>query len=93
VASLWQVSDRGTQALMAEFYDALMNADRPLTKAQALQAAQVALITGEAVTGTDGQRAIAIPTGEGGRSVGSDAFPGYSHPYYWAAFILIGNGL
>jgi CHAT domain-containing protein/tetratricopeptide (TPR) repeat protein len=91
MASLWTVSDRGTQALMAEFYTAL--SDPANTKAAALQAAQVALITGEAVTGPDGQRAGARPTTEGGRSVGSAAFPGYSHPYYWAPFILIGNGL
>jgi CHAT domain-containing protein len=91
MASLWQVSDRGTHALMAEFYAAL--SDPSNTKAAALQAAQVALITGEAVTGPDGQRAIARPTTEEGRSVGSAAFPGYSHPYYWAPFILIGNGL
>jgi CHAT domain-containing protein len=64
-----------------------------MTKAQALQAAQVALITGQAVTGTDGQRAIAIPTGQRGAIGRGQAFPGYSHPYYWAAFILIGNGL
>jgi CHAT domain-containing protein len=93
VASLWRVSDRGTQALMAEFYAALINADTPMTKAQALQAAQVALIQNQSVTTGGPLRAGARPVAEDGRALGTPALPGYSHPYYWAAFILIGNGL
>jgi CHAT domain-containing protein len=93
VASLWRVSDQGTQALMAEFYAALMNGDTPMTKAQALQAAQVALIQNQSVTTGGPLRAGARPVAEDGRALGTPALPGYSHPYYWAAFILIGNGL
>jgi CHAT domain-containing protein/Tfp pilus assembly protein PilF len=93
VASLWRVNDRGTQALMAEFYAALINANTPMTKAQALQAAQVALIQNQSVTTGGPLRAGARPVAEDGRALGTPALPGYSHPYYWAAFILIGNGL
>jgi CHAT domain-containing protein/tetratricopeptide (TPR) repeat protein len=66
MASLWKVSDTGTQALMTTFYASLAQG---MSKAEALQAAQVALIES-----TDGEQ-------------------NYSHPYYWAPFILIGNGL
>jgi CHAT domain-containing protein/tetratricopeptide (TPR) repeat protein len=90
IASLWQVSDPGTEALMAEFYAAL---GQGLTKTAALQAAQQALIRNQfAITGGP-IRAIALPTAEDGRTLGANAAPGYSHPYYWAPFILIGNGL
>ncbi|BBD60942.1 hypothetical protein NIES2109_37430 [Nostoc sp. HK-01] len=65
MASLWTVSDGGTQALMNEFYAALKSGK--ITKAEALQKAQIALITGN----------------------NSE----FNHPYYWSAFILIGNGL
>ncbi|AFY43408.1 tetratricopeptide repeat protein [Nostoc sp. PCC 7107] len=65
IASLWAVSDGGTQALMNEFYTALKSGK--ITKAEALQKAQIALITGN----------------------NSE----FNHPYYWSAFILIGNGL
>ena len=43
IASLWKVSDGGTQALMNAFYAALQRGD--LTKAEALRRAQAALIT------------------------------------------------
>ena len=45
IASLWQVSDDSTPAFMQSFYAALVN--RGMTKAQALQAAQVAMIGSE----------------------------------------------
>ncbi len=63
IASLWQVSDEGTQALMNAFY-AILKQEK-LSKAQALQKAQMTLIPNII----------------------------YEHPYYWAGFILIGNGL
>jgi CHAT domain-containing protein len=90
IASLWQVSDPGTEALMAEFYAAL---GQGMTKTEALQAAQQALIRNQSAITGGPIRAIALPTAEDGRTLGANAAPGYSHPYYWAPFILIGNGL
>ena len=45
IASLWQVSDDSTPAFMQSFYAALVN--QGLTKAQAMQSAQVAMIGSE----------------------------------------------
>ena len=45
IASLWQVSDDSTPAFMHSFYAALVN--QRMTKAQAMQAAQVAMIGSE----------------------------------------------
>jgi CHAT domain-containing protein/tetratricopeptide (TPR) repeat protein len=66
IASLWSVSDGGTQALMNEFYMVLKAGNA--TKAEALHKAQIALLNNSNKTE-------------------------FNHPYYWAAFILIGNGL
>lgn len=71
IASLWAVNDSGTQILMDAFYSALK---RGMTKAQALQTAQRALITGTSVSN-------------------NPIAKGLAHPYYWAPFIIIGNGL
>ncbi|MBE9069478.1 CHAT domain-containing protein [Leptolyngbya cf. ectocarpi LEGE 11479] len=89
IASLWQVSDGGTQALMNAFYTALRNGH---TKAKALQLAQQALISNDlSLVGDARSTGIAIvssQTGEETTPAGS-----LNHPYYWAPFILIGNGL
>ncbi|MDY6804272.1 MAG: tetratricopeptide repeat protein [Cyanobacteriota bacterium] len=63
IATLWEAWDESTQTLMKPFYQLL--ADSDITKAEALQQAQISLINS------------------------SDR----SHPYYWAPFLLIGNGL
>ncbi|MEO1348918.1 MAG: CHAT domain-containing protein [Cyanobacteria bacterium J06635_15] len=87
IASLWQVSDRGTQIFMGAFYDALRQG---MTKAEALRWAQTAFINNDE-TILDAQRAgIAIRVDEG-RDTGDTGT--LSHPYFWAPFILIGNGL
>jgi CHAT domain-containing protein/tetratricopeptide (TPR) repeat protein len=88
MSSLWKVSDQGTQVLMSAFYDAL---GQGMTKAEALQAAQKALITGDfsAVGGLRGEfDLVSNQTRQILPAEGS-----ISHPYYWAPFILIGNGL
>lgn len=87
VASLWQVSDSGTLALMAKLYDAL--ADLP-TKAEALRQAQLAMLRGE-VTINGGKLQ--------GTSRGEFALPNtitegtldFTHPYFWGSFTLVGS--
>ncbi|MCU0543921.1 MAG: CHAT domain-containing protein [Oscillatoriaceae cyanobacterium Prado104] len=88
IASLWRVDDGGTQALMVAFYTALLSGN---SKAEALQKAQIALITGDdSVLGRSANLSILAQTRSGLKpSVASHLH----HPYYWAPFILIGNGL
>ncbi|MEL6602997.1 MAG: CHAT domain-containing protein [Cyanobacteria bacterium J06614_10] len=88
LASLWPVNDEGTLGFMSQFYDALRTTS---TRAEALQQAQMSLISGE-VGITDGtiygrgDDAIAnIPAlSESGRWA-------FDHPFYWSAFTMIGN--
>ena len=82
IASLWAVDDGGTQALMSAFYSLLSSGK--ITKAEALRRSQIALITGQLLTTKQNGINNKIPAAAGGR---------LSHPYYWASFILIGNGL
>ncbi|MBD2108810.1 tetratricopeptide repeat protein [Nodosilinea sp. FACHB-13] len=89
IASLWQVSDGGTQVLMNAFYGALQAG---YTKAQALQVAQQALISGEFEIKGEGDRAdLNLVTAQVG--LPGSVTTNLNHPYYWAPFILIGNGL
>ena len=89
IASLWSVDDGGTQALMDAFYAALENGNT--TKAEGLRQAQIALITGN-YTALGQQRGLEVQ-----QRISSSLPPTVnsqlSHPYYWAPFILIGNGL
>jgi len=86
IASLWSVSDGGTQALMNAFYAGLENGQ--FTKVEALRQAQIALITSnyQAV----GERGVGV---EAISRTQPPVQAQLSHPYYWAPFILIGNGL
>ena len=91
LASLWKVNDSGTQALMNTFYATLAN--NAITKAEALRQAQIALITGDYknVAGSRGEMvAIEQRIRQG---LPNEVANNLSHPYYWASFILIGNGL
>jgi CHAT domain-containing protein len=91
LASLWKADDIGTLGLMSEFYDQLQQVT---IKSEALRQAQIAMLTGQiriengAILGAGD--AIALPP-----SILSDfahqTNQDFSHPYYWAAFTLIGS--
>jgi filamentous hemagglutinin family protein len=88
LASLWSVSDEGTLALMTEFYQQLQTA--PI-KAEAIRRAQIAMLKGE-VKIQQGQ----LQDSRGVTVVLPPALArirerDLSHPYYWAAFTLIGS--
>lgn len=89
IASLWSVDDGGTQTLMNAFYSALQ-ADK-MTKAEALRQAQIALITGDYQALGDPRGIVVVERIRD--NLKPEVVNRLSHPYYWAPFILIGNGL
>lgn len=97
IASLWKVNDASTSLLMQLFYQQLADstAETPITKAEALRQAQLKLLSDD----DEIQLALATLTRSGERFGDFDPTltarrpEGYTHPYYWAPFILIGNSL
>jgi CHAT domain-containing protein/TPR repeat protein len=95
IATLWPVADASTSLFMQEFYRRQGGGQ---SKAQALQAVQEDFLNNRvAVTATLRDRAKARgldldPVAHVARPAGS-IYPGYSHPYYWAPFVLMGNWL
>lgn len=87
LATLWNVSDRGTLGLMAEFYHQLSQV--PI-KSEALRQAQLAMIHGVVRVENNqlynsGKRVILPP------ELSAAGTQNLSHPYYWAAFTLVGE--
>lgn len=93
MASLWAVNDGSTSLLMQQFY---RNLAQGMSKAKALQQAQLSLIERQPVGDSQSIRSDVNVTPDGSVAVTSRSgatSSGYAHPYYWAPFILIGNGL
>jgi len=93
VASLWKVEDSSTAQLMASFYKNL----KTMTKVEALRQAQLELITGKARSDLLARRGVggigklgevpeAKPSSQDSVSIST------SLPYFWAPFILVGDG-
>jgi CHAT domain-containing protein len=93
MASLWKVDDASTAHLMSNFYRNL----KTMTKVEALRQAQLALIRGS------GQSELLARRGVGGiGKLGETPKPALpapsslsistSHPYFWAPFVLMGDG-
>jgi len=87
LATLWDVNDSSTSQLMSDFYARWIQ-DPISGKAEALRRAQMALLRGAAVSpGATSERGVEVV--QEPASSAQDA--GYSHPFYWAPFVLIGN--
>lgn len=95
LASLWEVSDEGTLGLMTEFYRQLRaprGGGNLTIKAEALRRAQLQMLRGR-VRLQDGMLrvegvsvSLTLPP-----EIASRGDRVLSHPYYWAAFTMIGN--
>lgn len=99
MASLWKVSDNGTQLLMEQFYRDLALAQPLLSKAEALRQAQLTFLKSQTNarstprrSADDSEKSWIVPLPDAPPRKGAGT-AGYSHPYYWAPFILIGNSL
>jgi len=88
VATLWAVDDTSVGLLMATFYK-LWVGTPGITKAEALQQAQLAVLRG---TADPADTLRSAPASDAGASASKQrpASP-YANPFYWAPFILIGN--
>ena len=93
MASLWKVDDSSTAQLMGNFYKNL----KTMTKVDALRHAQLAMIRGNGESDLHARRGIggiaklgATPSPM--RSAPSPVSVSTSHPYFWAPFILVGDG-
>jgi CHAT domain-containing protein len=86
ISSLWAVNDSSTGRLMADFYQRWADGAGKVAKVEALRQAQLDLLLGRPIPGA----------GSRGRNSGTarhdqDAPPGYTHPFFWAPFVLMGN--
>lgn len=88
LASLWYVSDYGTTPLMLSFYD---NLKTSTSKALAIQATQKAMIQGQ--IRIENRKITGIPNLSDFTLTEAGVQPNLRHPYYWSAFMLVGNWL
>jgi CHAT domain-containing protein len=104
VLSLWRVDDRATSLLMTRFFENLLgersDLPKPMPKAEALAEAKQWLRSltdaevGPALAALDRGSLRPLVTAEGSKPAAPPRPSGsrpFEHPYYWAAFILVGD--
>ena len=77
IATLWGVADESTSHLMQEFYGNLQT----MTKGEALRQAQLSLFNSQRILDYTYRP----------KEKGKACSLSYSHPYFWAPFVLIGD--
>ena len=87
LSTLWPVNDHSTGELMADFYRRWAGGGGKVTKVEALREAQLDLLLGKssAASAAGNRGFVAEGTNE------QPSSGGFSHPFYWAPFILMGN--
>ncbi len=91
IASLWQVADESTGILMQSLYR-IREQNEHMNKAEALREAQLQFIHGQVQpSASTTERGLSRANRPAPPS--ADAAQRYTHPYYWAPFILMGNWL
>jgi CHAT domain-containing protein/Tfp pilus assembly protein PilF len=94
VLSEWSVDDDATALLMTRFYQNLLGKrprlDHPMPKAEALREAKEWLRNLSAAEAGEGLAALPRGRLEAKRPAPAGPRP-YAHPYYWAAFLLVGD--
>ena len=97
IVSLWKVDDSSTAALMGSFYKNL----KSMSKVEALRQAQLELIKGEARSQLLAKRGVGgigklgeTPQlkSDSPNTVSVSISVSVSHPYFWAPFVLVGDG-
>lgn len=89
LATLWDISDVGTLALMSEFYRYLRTSP---TRSEALRQAQTAMIRGQVrlekgkLLGPNLGAGVTLPP-----SLVALGNRNFKHPYFWSGFTMIGN--
>jgi CHAT domain-containing protein len=94
IATLWPINDNSTGVFMPRFYELLQK--EGVNKAEALRQTQVEFIEGklnESSSPLAKETRGALASSAGDDDDDSMDFPGYSHPFFWAPFILMGNWL
>jgi CHAT domain-containing protein/Flp pilus assembly protein TadD len=89
ISTLWEVDDSSTGLLMADFYQRWSAGAGKVSKVEALRQAQLDLLLGMA-------RVSSATNDDSGRGFvqgkpQQPALAGFTHPYYWAPFVLMGN--
>ncbi len=95
--SLWKVDDTATALLMTRFYQNMLGKrdglSKPMPKAEALREAKMWL-SGLTIESADKAAAELPQQSRGkvrGRIDGPVSIHPYEHPYFWAAFVLVGD--
>src|SRR5262249_39348246 len=105
--SLWKVDDKATSSLMTRFYQNMLGKrsglSRAMPTAEALQEAKqwlrtltVDQVDGELAAFERGEmrrltREKGVPARREAPASKSSTIKPYDHPYYWAAFVLVGD--
>ena len=89
ISSLLEVNDVSTGSLMADFYKRWAEGEGKVTKVEALREAQLDLLLGKTnVQAAASGRGVSVVENQ---PVGQSGGASYTHPYYWAPFVVMGN--